>query len=251
MSAGQGGVDPAVAADDASDPVDGDLVERGQVDVFDRDGLACGGGAGHRFGGSGCDRGWGQQVAQLLATGQGHGADHRQRVDALDQVVPGRLAELFVGGDDIEDVVDNLEGHAVMLPEVGDGVDGRLVELAHDAADPTGRREQRCRLARDGSPVGVLGAARIEHRLQLTHLALTQLGDGGGQQSGHVGAERRGDLRCPGQQEVAGQDGPQVPPPGVDRDDRSAGDRLIHDVVVVERSDVHQLDRYSAQHGGF
>ena len=40
---------------------------------------------------------------------------HRQRVDALDQVVAGGLAELLVGGDDVEHVVDDLERHAVAV----------------------------------------------------------------------------------------------------------------------------------------
>ncbi len=43
--------------------------------------------------------------------------EHRQRVDALDEVVAGRLAELLVGGDDVEHVVDDLERHAVRLAE--------------------------------------------------------------------------------------------------------------------------------------
>ena len=42
---------------------------------------------------------------------------HRQVVDALGDVVAGGLAELLVGGDHVEDVVDDLEGHAVVPPE--------------------------------------------------------------------------------------------------------------------------------------
>ena len=55
-----------------------------------------------------------------------------------------------------------------------------------------------------------------------------------------------GDLRGPGQQEVAGQDGLEVAPAGVDAVDGAADDGLVHDVVVVERAEVHQLDRHRA-----
>ena len=53
------------------------------------------------------------------------GPQDRQRVHALDQVVAGRLAELLVGGDEVEHVVDDLEGHAVRGAERGEPVDVR------------------------------------------------------------------------------------------------------------------------------
>ena len=73
-------------------------------------------------------------------------------------------------------------------------------------------------------------------------LALAQPADGGGQQPGHLGAERGGDLRRPGQQEVAGEDRREVAPAGVDALDAAAGGGLVDDVVVVERAQVHELD---------
>ena len=52
-----------------------------------------------------------EQVAELAAGGrvvrQGH--EHRQGVDALEEVVPGRLAELGFARGEVEDVVDDLE----------------------------------------------------------------------------------------------------------------------------------------------
>ena len=54
-----------------------------------------------------------QQRPSSSPLGAGEGPQHGQGVDALDQVVAGRLAELLVGGDHVEDVVDDLEGHAV------------------------------------------------------------------------------------------------------------------------------------------
>ena len=96
---------------------------------------------------------------------------------------------------------------------------------ADDAADAAGRGEQRRRLALDGGEVGGLGAVDVVGVLQLAHLALAQPADGGGQQAGHLGAERGGDLGRPGQQEVAGEDGLEVAPPGVDALDACGGSR--------------------------
>jgi len=45
---------------------------------------------------------------------------HWERVDALEEIVAGGLAGCLVGGDDIEDVVNDLEGHAVRKPELGE-----------------------------------------------------------------------------------------------------------------------------------
>ena len=82
--------------------------------------------------------------------------------------------------------------------------------------------------------------------LQLAHLALAEPADGGGQQPGHLGAERGRDLRRLGEQEVAGEDRLEVAPAGVDALDGAPGDRLVHHVVVVERAEVDELDRDAA-----
>ena len=47
----------------------------------------------------------------------------------------GRLAQLLVGGDDVEDVVDDLERHAVGPAEAGEEVDLVAGEVAGDGAD--------------------------------------------------------------------------------------------------------------------
>ena len=52
-------------------------------------------------------------------TGKHERVQRRQVVDAFDEIVARRLAELLVGGDDVEDVIDDLECHAVVAPEVG------------------------------------------------------------------------------------------------------------------------------------
>jgi hypothetical protein len=55
-------------------------------------------------------------------------AQHGQRVHALDHVVAGRLAQLLVGGRDVEQVVGDLEHHAERLAVLGERVDERAVE---------------------------------------------------------------------------------------------------------------------------
>ncbi len=67
-----------------------------------------------------------------------------------------------------------------------------------------------------------------------------------GQQAGDLGAERGGDLRRPGQQKVPRQDGDQIAPPGVDALYAPARRRLVDDVVVVQGTQVDELDRDAA-----
>ena len=83
---------------------------------------------------------------------------------------------------------------------------------------------------------------------ELTDLALAQGPDRRGQQRRHLGAERGGDLRGPGQQEVAGHDGDEVAPAGVDAFDSPPGPGLVHDVVVVQRSQMDELHRRPPHH---
>ena len=148
----------------------------------------------------------------------GQGADDGQRVDALDQVVAGGLAQLLVGGDQVEDVVDDLEDHAERVAVLGERLDVRhaagpatmppmrQAAANSDAVLPVDRargRRPRCGRRRRSC------AARAtwpSHRRPIVR----------GQQPGHLDAERGGDLRRPGQQEVAGEDGAQVAPAGVD-----------------------------------
>ncbi len=61
---------------------------------------------------SGWSEGLAQQGAELgTGLGVGQGQQHRQGVDALGQVLAGRLAQLGLGADHVEDVVPDLEDH--------------------------------------------------------------------------------------------------------------------------------------------
>ena len=118
---------------------------------------------------------------------------------------------------------------------------------ADDAADAAGGGEQRRRLALDRGEVARLGAADVVGVAQLVHLALAQPADRGGQQAGHLGAEGGRDLGRLGQQEVAGQDRLEVAPAGVDARRSPPGVGLVHDVVVVERAEVDELDGHATE----
>src|ERR1019366_7859192 len=75
-----------------------------------------------------------QQGSQFLAHGlvaQRH--QRRQVVNALGQVLPGRLAQLVVDGDDVQDVVAQLVNHAEAASELGQRV-------AYLGAVPGGQR---------------------------------------------------------------------------------------------------------------
>ena len=208
------------------------------ADEGERPGLRLGRRAGRRAG-----------ARSSSPAGPGQRAQHRQVVDALGHVVAGRLAQLLVGGDHVEHVVDDLERHAVVQAEVGERVDLVAGQVGDDAADAAGGRVERRRLALDGGLVGVERAVDLVGELQLADLAGAQPADRGRQQPRHLGAERRGQLGGPGQQEVARQDRPQVAPAGVDAVDAVAGLGLVDDVVVVQRPDVHQLAGHAAGHG--
>ena len=102
-------------------------------------------------------------------------------------------------------------------------------------------------LATDGQEVLVLGAAAVVDELQLAHLPLAQAPDRGGQQRCHLGSQRGRQLRGLGQQEVARQDRLQVAPAVIHGLDAAPGLCVVHDVVVVQRAQVHQLHRHAAR----
>ena len=92
----------------------------------------------------------------------------------------------------------------------------------------------------------VLGAVGVEEVLQLEHLAAAELADRRGEQPGDVGAERRRERRRLGEQVVAGEDRDDVRPARVHARHAAPGLGLVDHVVVVERAEVHELDRGAA-----
>ena len=61
--------------------------------------------------------------------------------------------------------------------------------------------------------------------------------------AGDVGAERGGERRRPGEEEVAGEDRHDVAPAGVHARHAAPGLGLVDDVVVVQRTEVDELHR--------
>ena len=95
--------------------------------------------------------------------------------------------------------------------------------------------------------VVLLAAVEVVGGAHLGDLALAEPGERRREEAGDLGAERRGDLGGAGEEEVAGDDGEQVAPAGVDARDVAPARRLVHHVVVVERGEVHELDRDAAE----
>ena len=170
-------------------------------------------------------------------------SDDRQGVDALGQVLAGRLAELLLVRHHVEHVVAQLEEHPEAPPELAEHVDLGRGAAARDGPDATGRGHECGRLAFDGAEVVVLGPSRVEGGPDLGHLALAQPPERVGQEGGDLGPERGGDLGRAGEEEVSGHDGHEVAEAGVDALHVAADQGLVHDVVVIERGQVDELHR--------
>ena len=84
--------------------------------------------------------------------------------------------------------------------------------------------------------------AEIMGAHEFRHLAFAQLRVGSSDERYGFLAERCGGLRCAGEKEVTCEDRNSVGPVQVYRSLSSAGVGLVDDVVVVERSEVNQLD---------
>ena len=161
-------------------------------------------------------------------------------------VVADRLAELGFGLRHVEHVVDHLEAHAEVLTELGERVERVGRHVAHHAADATRGGHERRGLALDRREVRVDAAVDVEQVLQLEHLTAAQLADRRGQQRGDVGSERRGERGRLREEVVAGEDRHDVRPARVHARNTAARLGLVDHVVVVERAEMHELDRRAA-----
>ena len=101
----------------------------------------------------------------------------------------GGFAQFLIGRGDIQQVVDDLERHAKAISERRERIDLGAGESGHDAADATGRAQQRCRLPVDRGEIGGFGPTEVEGMPKFEDLSLTEASDGGCQQTGHLGAE--------------------------------------------------------------
>ena len=172
----------------------------------------------------------------------GQRVDHRQGEHALDHVVTGGFTQLSLGGGQIQDVVHDLEHHPVGVPTGRECLDMVPRQSGGDTADTGRGRKERGRLTINRGHILIDAAIEFELRGELRDLALHQSADGVAEQPGHLGAQRRRNLRRPGQQEIARQNGPVIAIAGVHRFDTPAHLGIVHDVVVIQRADLHQLD---------
>ena len=184
------------------------------------------------------------QVGPRVGVVQGH--QGRERVDPLGQVLARRLLQLAVGGGDVEDVVTDLEHHAEAVPELGAGVDFGRGKPAGQRADAARGGGERCCLAADGGEVVLAAAVDLESRAHLRDLSLTEPAQRVRQQLCDIDAEAGRDGGAPGQEEVAGHDGHEVPETAVDALDVAPDGRLVDDIVVVQGGEVDQLHRHPA-----
>ena len=109
-----------------------------------------------------------------------------------------------------------------------------------------------CRTATPSRPgsrrSNCLLTAHVVGVAELFDLALAQPTDRACEQPGDLGAERGGEIGGPSEQEVAGQDRLQVAPFCVDRVDAAPSVSLVEHVVVVQRSEVHEVAGHAAEH---
>ena len=85
--------------------------------------------------------------------------------------------------------------------------------------------------------------------MKLGHLALAQFADRVAEESRHLDAQHRGDLGGNRQAEIPGHDSDEVSEARIGRGRTATSCRLVHDVVVIERPEVHKLDGHGATNG--
>ncbi len=176
----------------------------------------------------------------------GERVHHRKRVDTFDHVVTCGLAELGIGRGEVENVVDNLEDHAVCRAVRGECVDDRAIVTGNQSTDASRSAVQRRGLAFDTCQVRLDRPRRVVGEAQFLDLALAQTTNRARKQTGDLGSERRRDFRRPREKKVTGENRLQVAPLRIDRLDTATRLGLVHDVVVVQRTQVDEFTGDSA-----
>ncbi len=175
------------------------------------------------------------------------GDEDRQGVDALGEVLSGRLAEGRLSANHVEDVIAHLEHHPEGPAEGGDGFDLVTRQPTGERPDPAGGGHERGGLARDGLGIVLSRSGKLEGRVHFRDLAPTQFTQGGGQQLGDLGPESCRDLSRTGEEEVTGHDGHQVAEARVDALDVATDGGLVDHVVVVQRGQMDELDGHGPE----
>ena len=114
--------------------------------------------------------------------------------------------------------------------------------------EPAGGGDQRRRLVPHHPQVVLQRVGAVLRPDRLGDLPADQLREGVGLDADGLVAEVGQDPRGAGEQEVAGEDGDHVAPPGIRALVAAPDRRLVHHVVVVEGGEVGQLDGHRGGH---
>src|SRR5262249_39161621 len=123
---------------------------------------------------------------------------------------------------------------------------GRRRATEH-GTEPGGGPDQRAGLVGDDAQV-VLDRVRLARADGLGDLSVYQSRERPGLNPYRLGAQLGGEVRGPGEKIVAGEYRDGVPPTGVRRRGTTSHRRLVHDVVVVERGEMSELDDHRRRH---
>ena len=168
--------------------------------------------------------------------------DDGQGALALAQVGAGGLAGLVGLGLDVDEVVGELEGDAEALAELAHDVDRRVVAAGEHRAVAGRGGDEHAGLVGEHPEVVVdrVGAGRA--RPVVADLARAQPHEGLGLDLDGLRPEVGDDVGGRAEEQVTDEDGGGVAVGGVRAGRPAAHVGLVHDVVVVERGQVGELD---------
>jgi len=175
-------------------------------------------------------------------------------------VFAGAFAELFARLGDVEDIVDDLEGEAEGLTEIGEGLQFRLCRIGAHGAEPDGGSQK-------GSGFGLMdeleipGGGGFAFALEVEYLAGNEPQAAGGSgeladEGGHVisagGGSVAEDLEGDGKEGIAGEDGDAFAEDLMIGRPAAAEVIVIHagEIVVDERVGVDAFDGTGVGQGG-
>jgi len=166
----------------------------------------------------------------------------RQRADALTQVGTGGLTGLARVAEHVDQVVGELEGHPHHLAVTREHPYRLGVGPGDERTEPRAGRDQRTGLVGDDLQVVRDGVLALGRASRLGDLAFDESGEGAGLDLDSLGTQVGHHVGGPRKQEVTGQDGDGVGPPGIGARRTAPYDGLVHDVVVIQTAEVGELD---------
>ena len=167
---------------------------------------------------------------------------HREGALALAQVGAGRLARLVGLRPDVDEVVGELEGDAEPLAELAHRLDRRGVAPGEHRAVARGRGDEDAGLVGEDAEVVVDGVDALGAGPVVADLARAEAHERLGLDLDGLGTEVGDDVGGRAEEQVADEDRRGVAVGGVGARGAASHVGLVHDVVVVQRGEVGQLD---------